>query len=59
MAVIDNCQIGALVDTQGEIVWCCLPRFDGDPTFYSLLQELTSGDGLGYCVVEPLDQALC
>lgn len=58
MALIGNGQIGALVDARGEIVWCCLPRYDGDPTFCSLLQEHTSGDGHGYCVVELVDQAL-
>jgi GH15 family glucan-1,4-alpha-glucosidase len=58
MALIGNCQIGALVDGLGEIVWCCLPRFDGDPAFCSLLQEHTSGEGHGYCVVELLDQVL-
>lgn len=57
MALIGNCQIGALVDAHGEIVWCCLPRFDGDPAFCSLLQEHASGGGHGYCVVELLDQS--
>ncbi|MBI5446038.1 MAG: glycoside hydrolase family 15 protein, partial [Deltaproteobacteria bacterium] len=56
LALIGNCQIGALVDGQGEIVWCCLPRFDGDPTFCSLLQEHAAGEGHGYCVVELVDQ---
>ncbi len=56
LALIGNCQIGALVDARGELVWCCLPRFDGDPTFCSLLQEDPPGAGHGYCVVELLDQ---
>jgi GH15 family glucan-1,4-alpha-glucosidase len=58
MALIGNGQIGALVDARGEIVWCCLPRYDGDPTFCSLLKEHTSSEGHGYCVVELVDQAL-
>ncbi|MGI9626808.1 MAG: glycoside hydrolase family 15 protein [Longimicrobiales bacterium] len=37
LGVIGNCQIGALVDPNARIVWGCLPRFDGDPVFCSLL----------------------
>jgi len=39
LALIGNCTIGALVDGMGRIVWGCFPRFDGDPTFCSLLRE--------------------
>lgn len=38
LGIVGNCAIGALVDKQARIVWCCLPRFDGDPVFNSLLQ---------------------
>jgi len=37
LGAIGNCQIAALVDPEGSIVWCCLPRLDGDPVFSSLL----------------------
>ena len=37
LAVIGNCAFSALVDARGRIVWCCLPRFDGDPVFNALL----------------------
>jgi GH15 family glucan-1,4-alpha-glucosidase len=37
IGLIGNCQISALVDACGAIVWCCWPRFDGDPIFASLL----------------------
>jgi len=37
LALIGNCAISALVDRRGSIVWCCTPRFDGDPIFHSLL----------------------
>ena len=37
LALIGNCAISALVDKRGAIVWCCAPRFDGDPIFHSLL----------------------
>ncbi len=43
MGVIGNCAISALVDERGRIVWCCLPRFDGDPVFNALLEP--GGDG--------------
>jgi GH15 family glucan-1,4-alpha-glucosidase len=33
-----------LVDGHGRIVWCCFPRFDGDPAFCSLMR--TERDGL-------------
>jgi hypothetical protein len=36
LALIGNCQVGALIDSAAEIVWYCLPRFDGDPVFSSL-----------------------
>ena len=58
LGLIGNCQIGALLDVRGEIVWCCLPRFDGDPAFCSLLQEHTSGGGHGYCIIELVDQVM-
>ena len=38
MGVIGNCAFSALVDVRGRVVWCCLPRFDGDPVFNALLQ---------------------
>jgi GH15 family glucan-1,4-alpha-glucosidase len=37
LAVVGNCQIAALIDEGGRLVWMCLPRHDGDPFFYSLL----------------------
>ena len=43
LALIGNCAISALVDRQASIVWCCMPRFDGDPIFDALLN---SADGI-------------
>jgi GH15 family glucan-1,4-alpha-glucosidase len=37
LGMIGNCAYSALVDPRGRIVWCCLPRFDGDPVFNALL----------------------
>ena len=43
LGVIGNCAFSALVDAHARIVWCCLPRFDGDPVFNALLEP---GDAL-------------
>jgi len=56
LGLIGNCRIGALIDGRGEIVWSCLPRFDGDPVFCSLLHEHADGESAGYCAIELLDQ---
>jgi len=37
LGLIGNCSISALIDRQAQVVWCCLPRFDGDPVFHALL----------------------
>ncbi|HKY32871.1 MAG TPA: glycoside hydrolase family 15 protein [Candidatus Polarisedimenticolia bacterium] len=37
LGLIGNCRISALVSREGEIVWCCLPRFDSEPVFSTLL----------------------
>lgn len=37
LALIGNCAMSALIDAQGQIVWCCLPRFDSAPVFHALL----------------------
>ena len=34
---IGNCQVSALIDRSGRMVWACVPRVDGDPVFSSLL----------------------
>ncbi len=43
--LIGNGSVSALVDPNGTIVWSCLPRFDGDPVFCSLLQGEENGRG--------------
>ena len=37
--MVGNCQIAALVDHLGRIVWACLPRPDGDPVLCALLSR--------------------
>src|SRR6056297_2763479 len=42
LGLIGNCAISALIDNQARVVWACMPRFDADPVFNSLL----GGDGV-------------
>jgi GH15 family glucan-1,4-alpha-glucosidase len=37
LALIGNCAVSALIDRHGSMIWCCMPRFDGDPVFHALL----------------------
>ena len=37
LGVIGNGEFNALVDERARIVWCCLPRPDGDPVLNALL----------------------
>ena len=55
LAMIGNGTIGVLINPQGDIVWACFPRFDGDPLFCTLLQERTPEKDFGYFAVELLD----
>lgn len=43
LALIGNCQYAALVHAGGGVVWCCMPRFDGEPVFGALLDETRGG----------------
>lgn len=43
LALIGNCQVSALIERTGSIVWCCLPRFDSEPVFSSLLDHQQGG----------------
>jgi len=52
LALIGNCQIAALVDRAGSIVWACLPRPDGDPVFCGLLQRDGGRSRSGVCAVD-------
>lgn len=52
LALIGNCTIGALVDQKAEVVWCCMPRFDGDPIFSSLLKTDDSENLIGTYAID-------
>ncbi len=47
LGLIGNCVISALIDRQANIVWSCLPRFDKDPVFHSLLGSTKDAPGEG------------
>ncbi len=43
LGLIGNCQFSALIERTGEVVWCCLPRFDSEPVFSTLLDHAEGG----------------
>jgi GH15 family glucan-1,4-alpha-glucosidase len=43
IGLIGNCQFSALVSADGDIAWCCLPRFDSEPMFGALLDADDGG----------------
>jgi GH15 family glucan-1,4-alpha-glucosidase len=53
LGLVGNCQISALVERSGAVVWCCLPRFDSEPVFGTLLDH----EGGGSFAVSPADGA--
>ncbi len=52
LGAIGNSSIGALVDAKGEIVWACLPHFDSDAVFCSLLRARSGERDFGFFAVE-------
>lgn len=55
LALIGNCTVGALIDSRASIVWACLPRFDGDAAFCSLLNPKSGNPQAGRCAIEVVD----
>jgi GH15 family glucan-1,4-alpha-glucosidase len=52
LGIIGNCSFAALIDGQAQIVWCCLPRFDGDPVFHALIGAPREAEGSGMFAIE-------
>lgn len=52
LGIIGNCGIAALIDKKANIVWSCLPRFDRDPVFHSLLGSPSGAPGEGVYSIE-------
>ena len=43
---IGNCQVSGLIDDRAGLVWGCVPRVDGDPTFCALLNGAAQDVGV-------------
>jgi GH15 family glucan-1,4-alpha-glucosidase len=43
LALLGDTRTAALVDARGTVVWMCLPHFDGEPVFASLLAGRDGG----------------
>jgi GH15 family glucan-1,4-alpha-glucosidase len=48
LAVVGNGRIAALVNSRGQLVWWCFPRFDSDPVFCRLI---AGDEEKGFCDV--------
>ncbi|HEY0529187.1 MAG TPA: glycoside hydrolase family 15 protein [Gemmatimonadaceae bacterium] len=61
LGLIGNGKIAALIDSRAEVVWCCMPRFDADPVFCSLLagadRELAGAFGVSLVDASSFEQA--
>ncbi len=57
LAVIGNCEVSALIDDLGRVVWMCLPRPDGDPAFSALLTSAGGASTDGVFAVDMVDLA--
>ena len=55
LGLIGNCGVSALIDAHGDVVWACVPRFDGDPVFCSLLRARGGEADFGFFAVELVD----
>ncbi|CDK99783.1 Uncharacterized protein C4H3.03c [Magnetospirillum gryphiswaldense MSR-1 v2] len=47
LGAIGNCNIAALIDPKGTVVWGCFPRLDGDAAFSALLNGGAAGEAAG------------
>ncbi|MBG0809772.1 glycoside hydrolase family 15 protein [Methylosinus sp. H3A] len=56
LGVVGNCAFAALIDRDASVVWCCLPRFDGDPVFHSLLGSPPDMEDGGFFAVDLEDR---
>jgi GH15 family glucan-1,4-alpha-glucosidase len=52
LGVIGNCAFAALIDRNACVVWCCLPRFDGDPVFHRLLGAPNGEEESGFFSID-------
>jgi GH15 family glucan-1,4-alpha-glucosidase len=52
LGVVGNCSFAALIDRNASVVWCCVPRFDGDPVFHALLGSPKGAEAEGVFAIE-------
>jgi GH15 family glucan-1,4-alpha-glucosidase len=52
LGVVGNSSIAALIDRSASVVWCCVPRFDGDPVFHCLLGAPKGAEGDGVFAID-------
>jgi GH15 family glucan-1,4-alpha-glucosidase len=52
LGLIGNCTFGALIDRRAEVVWACMPRFDGEPVFSSLMKADFAEDDVGTFAID-------
>ena len=57
LGVVGNCEVSALIDRQGRVVWMCLPRPDGDPIFSALLTHDLGANERGVFAVDMVELA--
>ena len=57
LGVVGNCEVSALIDRQGRLVWMCLPHPDGDPVFSALLTRNLGASAHGVFAVDVADLA--
>jgi GH15 family glucan-1,4-alpha-glucosidase len=57
LAVVGNCEVSALIDVVGRVVWMCLPRPDGDPVFSALLTRNLGASPQGVFAIDLDGQA--
>lgn len=56
LGLIGNGTYAALIDRQAQVVWACMPRFDGDPVFCALLRGDNSPEtGFGLWGIDLID----
>lgn len=55
LGLIGNCSVAALIDANARICWACLPRFDSDAAFCSLLRASGDAQDFGFFAIELVD----
>ena len=53
---IGNCQVSGLIDETASLVWGCVPRVDGDPSFCALLRGKDNENETGAWRMQLVDQ---